>query len=80
MIFEWFGVLWEVIITLYSALLRLVWSTAPHFGHYTSKTGEIAKESKQKTENMTSAEGLRKVENQKRLLTDLLRVYKTVMM
>lgn len=60
MIFEWFGVLWEVIITLYSALLRLVWSTAPHFGHYTSKTGEISKEN-QKAENKTSAEGLRKV-------------------
>lgn len=56
----------------YSALLRLVWSTVPHFGHYTSKTGEISKESKRKAENMTSAEGLRKVENQKGLLTSLL--------
>lgn len=56
----------------YSVLLRLVWSTAPHFGHYTSKTGEISKESKQKAENMTSAEEVKKVENQKSLLTNLL--------
>lgn len=61
-----------MIITLYSVLLRLVWSTAPHFGHYTSKTGEISKESKQKAENMTSAEEVKKVENQKSLLTNLL--------
>lgn len=61
-----------MIITLYSVLLRLVWSTVPHFGHYTSKTGEISKESKQKAENMTSAEEVKKVENQKSLLTNLL--------
>lgn len=64
----------------YSALLRLVWSTAPHFGHYTSKTGEISKESKQKAENMTSAKGLRKAGKSKKFLDRSSHVYKRVMM
>lgn len=63
----------------YSLLLRLVWNTASHFGHYTSKTGEISKENKQKAENMTSAEGLRKVEHQKKFIGKSCE-YKTVMM
>lgn len=36
-----------------------VWSSASHFGHYTSKTGQISKKSNEKVEN--SAEGLREV-------------------
>lgn len=45
----------------YYSILSTAEVTSGVLHHYTSKTGQISKESNQKVENMTSAEGLREV-------------------